>query len=212
MTAPDGYWKPGEGVWYQVVVSKEPAEWTDAQGNKLAVADFSNTPTVVSWRKADAASTSTLLGGSEWTIQQLDDNNQPVNDRLWSVTDCVNANQCKPSTDGLKSPRDTDPAAGKFTVQGLPAGTYTLTESKAPGGYVKFDKSYTFTIGDTAESSKLTFGDGNVVVNAKAVSVLPFTGGRSARDWLLAGGGLLAGAAAWLAVLDARRRREAMAV
>lgn len=34
---------------------------------------------------------------------------------------------------------------GNFTVKGLPSGTYTLTETKAPGGYVK-NATYVYTI------------------------------------------------------------------
>lgn len=219
MKAPDGYWKPGEGVWYQVVVSADAPKWTDVNGNPLAVADFVNKPTAVTWQKVDAAATSTLLGGSQWTIQQVDGQGQPVQGKQWPVTDCTNANQCQPSTDGLASPRDTDPAEGKFAVQGLPAGTYELAEEQAPDGYVASGETYTFTI--TAEqpgtSVQIKIGDKpvdrNEIGNRKIVTALPHTGGwGTGRSWLAAGGVFLVAGGIAGAWLDARRRRMASMV
>lgn len=215
---PDGYWASTDTT-HTVVIG------TGANGNRTVKWDngsdagiqIVNHPTRVSWSKADAADTDVLLGGSEWTVAMTKDadGKELATSRSWRVVDC-RPGSCATPEGGLA---DADDAAGKFTVQGLLPGTYKLTESKAPDGYVKFDKPYTFTIGADQPEGNIVLKDadgkdvaGNVIVNAKSVSVLPFTGGRSARDWLLAGGGLLAGAAAWLAVLDARRRRAAMAV
>lgn len=162
IAAPDGYWQPSENVWYQVVVSQDATAWTDANGHPLSTADFRNTPTEVAWQKIDA-STSDLLPNSEWTIQQIGDNDQPLEGKKWSLTDCTNANQCQPSANN--TPRDVDPAEGKFKVQGLTKGKYRLTESKAPDGYVETDTVYEFLIGLSAPTDK----DNNVT----AVKICP---------------------------------------
>ncbi|UJP09401.1 prealbumin-like fold domain-containing protein [Microbacterium sp. KUDC0406] len=54
-------------------------------------------------------------------------------------------------------------------VGGLPAGTYTLTETKAPAGYERTDKTFTVTI--DAEHTAASFGQ---IVNEKTpASVVP---------------------------------------
>ena len=68
---------------------------------------------------------------------------------------------------------------GKFTIQGLDADTYYLTETKQPDGYNKLsnavkiviDEKGNITVDDKTPSTKL------VVVENKTGSILPSTGG-----------------------------------
>lgn len=73
----------------------------------------------------------------------------------------------------------TTPATGKFTIQGLDADTYYLTETKQPDGYNKLsnavkiviDENGNITVDDKTPSTKL------VEVENKTGSILPSTGG-----------------------------------
>ena len=73
----------------------------------------------------------------------------------------------------------TTPTSGKFTIQGLDADTYYLTETKQPDGYNKLSAPVTVVI---AENGNITVGtDTNnvdeVKVENKTGSILPSTGG-----------------------------------
>ncbi|WP_300683637.1 SpaA isopeptide-forming pilin-related protein [Nocardioides sp.] len=61
---------------------------------------------------------------------------------------------------------DEDPAAGAFKVSGLAWGSYTLSETKAPAGYIKATGSRTVTIDATTLAT--TFGP---VTNSKVVVI-----------------------------------------
>ena len=70
-------------------------------------------------------------------------------------------------------------ATGKFTIQGLDADTYYLTETKQPDGYNKLSKAVKIVID---EEGKITVDDGEtstklVEVENKTGSLLPSTGG-----------------------------------
>lgn len=157
-------------------------------GDKVAC-EFVNRqiPGAVNWTKVAEGDTGKLLAGSEWTLSG------PLNQ---SVTDCVagSAAEC--------TGPDKDPAAGTFALAGLPWGSYTLTESKAPAGYIRDTTPRTFTVGP---------GDGQVAVLAPYTvgqfgnrqqnpPVLPLTGGVGTDTFILIGGilVLLAGVGGWL--------------
>lgn len=71
------------------------------------------------------------------------------------------------------------PATGKFTIQGLDADIYYLTETKQPDGYNKLSKAVkividekgNITVDDKTPSTEL------VEVENKSGSILPSTGG-----------------------------------
>lgn len=92
----------------------------------------------VSWSKVVAGS-STALAGSTWLLEGPNDYSQ-------TVEDCVaeDATQCT----GL----DKDPEAGKFLIEGLPWGEYTITETAAPTGYSLPDPAPTGSATITAEN------------------------------------------------------------
>ncbi|WP_314432342.1 SpaA isopeptide-forming pilin-related protein, partial [Microbacterium lacticum] len=99
----------------------------------------------VTWSKTDASSAA-LLGGSEWTITGPGFPAPGV-----VVVDCTAA--------GCVGP-DKDPVAGQFRLEGLVWGTYTVTESKAPAGYVLGSPAASFTFAVDASNAGTTIAKG----------------------------------------------------
>ncbi|MBT1174217.1 hypothetical protein JS530_01595 [Bifidobacterium sp. LC6] len=129
---------------------------------------------------------------------------------------------------GDKTYADVDRAAGQLKVKGLaiPSDasteyTYELTETKAPQGYVLSRAKYQFTVGYalpdaavgvckqpiTGTTGACTPVSGNKIINVRAVAALPLTGG-TARDWLLIGGLLIAGAGLLTVLMKEYRKRN----
>lgn len=117
---------------------------------------------MVSWTKvAEDDSSKTPLKGSEWKLAKLgaDDSTE---EKSWTVSDRVSDQ----STSSDTTWADTDTAPGKFTLEGLQPGTYTLVETQAPFGYEKNPKDYKFTVSSTdgsitwTEDKKPTFDEG----------------------------------------------------
>lgn len=78
----------------------------------------------LTWNKRDG-DTGDLLGGSVWTLT-------PAGGDPITVADCAAAPCTGP---------DTDPAAGRFHLEGLAWGEYSLEETTAPsGGYLPLDE------------------------------------------------------------------------
>lgn len=97
----------------------------------------------------------------------------------------------------------TSPKSGKFTIQGLGAGTYCLTETKQPDGYNKLSGSVTVVI-DKDGQVKVKNGDAydevtQVKVENKSGTVLPNTGGAGTTMIYLIGGALVLGSGVVLA-------------
>jgi len=97
----------------------------------------------------------------------------------------------------------TSPKSGKFTIQGLGAGTYYLTETKQPDGYNKLSGPVTVVI-DKDGKVKVKNGDAydeviQVKVENKTGTVLPSTGGMGTTMIYLIGGALVLGSGVVLA-------------
>lgn len=97
----------------------------------------------------------------------------------------------------------TSPKSGKFTIQGLGAGTYYLTETKQPDGYNKLSGPVTVVI-DKDGKVKVKNGDAydevtQVKVENKSGTVLPSTGGAGTTMIYLIGGALVLGSGVVLA-------------
>lgn len=97
----------------------------------------------------------------------------------------------------------TSPKSGKFTIQGLGAGTYYLTETKQPAGYNKLSTPVTVVI-DKDGKVKVKNGDdydevNRVDVENKTGTVLPSTGGMGTTMIYLIGGALVLGSGVVLA-------------
>ncbi|ASW24386.1 collagen binding domain protein [Bifidobacterium pseudolongum] len=161
--------------------------------------DVYDKPIQVSWGKVDAAKVTVqenrsvavqggaFLPGSEWKITRQclsepvpQSGEDQCAEQVWTVKDDDTA-------EGQAQKTDRDPASGYITVVGLPAGTYALTETKAPQDYRQGNGSYTFTISpdgtvqwENADDPDFhTTPSGlHVVGNHKATVTLPSAGGR----------------------------------
>lgn len=161
------------------------------------------------------ANTNETLGGAVFTMKNSDD-------KVIKFTQNTKGEYVVDPTNGtittLTSSSSEDATKGKFNIIGLDAGTYTLTETKAPDGYNKLSKSITVKVtathnlatdepnhvnlsyektGDPSKGSSLTIG------NSKG-STLPSTGGMGTTLLYVAGGILVACAAAYV-VLNKKR-------
>ncbi|MCF2707403.1 hypothetical protein I6E29_09035 [Arcanobacterium haemolyticum] len=147
-----------------------------------------------SWTKVDDVTPANPLGGSEWKLTAPDG-------KTYVVTDCETGTSCPAPAAGTFV--DTNPAKGSFSLAGqLPWGTYKLTESKAPAGFVLDNKAYEFTI----DADNLDYTIAEPIVNVKATPpVLPFTGGLSSDVFRF--GALGAFGAAAISAIFLRRRK-----
>ena len=152
----------------------------------------------VTWKKVDASDGATPLAGSEWTISG------GALPNAVTIADCqaASAAQCPKSPDATYY--DTDPAAGSFTVKGLPwsENAYTLTEKKAPAGYRLDTTPRNFTIGKDA----LDYAFTPITNEKQTVPNLPLTGGFGADAYLI--GGIIAGLGAAGAGAAIKRRKS----
>lgn len=97
----------------------------------------------------------------------------------------------------------TSPKSGKFTIQGLGAGTYYLTETQQPAGYNKLANAIKVEITNDGKvqvekPEGLTTVD-KVEVENKTGTVLPSTGGAGTTMIYLIGGALVLGSGVVLA-------------
>ncbi|XOJ09898.1 SpaA isopeptide-forming pilin-related protein [Corynebacterium striatum] len=161
--APEGY-AAADKTW-DVEVNAETI------GKVIQLGPVENKPIkgAVSWTKVQADKT-TLLAGSEWSLVQVDDKDQPIKGTELEVTDCEQA--------GCAGP-DADEAPGKFLVKDLKAGKYKLVESKAPAGYKLDATEHYFEIKDDGTSEEVVVAGSFVNELGKGIE-LPLTGGRGA--------------------------------
>ncbi|XBH22049.1 SpaA isopeptide-forming pilin-related protein [Jonesiaceae bacterium BS-20] len=156
-------------------------------------------PGSVIWQKVDAAVPANLLGQSEWSLTGPDG----TEFLSGPIIDCVEA------TSGECSGPDQNHQAGKFALSGLPWGVYTLTETKAPPGYVlPIQNSRDFIIGpdNIGENIRMHWDFDKIVNEQQEGMSLPLTGGLGTQIFILIGGSALA---ASLGITAMRRRKGA---
>ncbi|WP_156483745.1 SpaA isopeptide-forming pilin-related protein [Brevibacterium linens] len=142
----------------------------------------------VTWGKTDESGNA--LKGSVWTLTGPDGSELTIEDCA-----AASASEC--------NGQDKDPAAGNFSVTGLKWGDYTLTEKKAPTGYLLDDTPHPFTVSGSALDKSL----GSYTNEQKPQVALPLTGGTGSQIYLIGGAALLAAAGA-IALLKGLRRRN----
>ena len=125
------------------------------------------------------------LANARFTLSKVGENNTSTLINLVQKTDSennlINTYRVAESTESprLDKGEITTPDDGKFTIEGLSAGTYHLTETKQPDGYNKLSAPIKVVI---AEDGKISVGDPGteatiVEVENKSGTILPTTGG-----------------------------------
>lgn len=161
--APEGYQK-SDTIYYATMnnAGEKPNYVQGYVAENGSNVPFKNNPTgaientkitgKVSWTKVEENDTKhTPLPGSEWALTNKvkDADGTDVN-QSWTVSDRVSDQ----STSSDTTWADTDTAPGKFTLEGLLPGTYTLVETQAPLGYELNENTYKFTVDSTNGSIK----------------------------------------------------------
>ena len=125
------------------------------------------------------AENKTGLLNAEFTLSKNTDGTNPI--KLVDITNGAAEGKYRVAKTGEATTTDKviTPATGKFTIQGLDADIYYLTETKQPDGYNKLSKAVkividekgNITVDDKTPSTEL------VEVENKSGSILPSTGG-----------------------------------
>ena len=137
--------------------------------------------------------TEKALAGATFTLSKNSDGSSPI--ALVSKGNNV-YRVAKTGETGTVTEITTD-ATGKFTIQGLDADTYYLTETAAPAGYNKLAGAVTITIGEngvvnaTAEAPQ---GVDEVKILNQSGTELPSTGGMGTTLFYVLGSVLVVGA------------------
>ena len=196
-TSPSGYQRLEKTLTFNDVSGANlKAQLKDAIGVTKGAVTNQRLTGSVSWKKQDTSGHA--LSGSEWTLSG------PGVPASTTITDCVITGAKGQCPSGPYA--DTDPAAGSFTVTGLPwdARSYSLVEKRAPAGYRLDSTSRTFVIKPDA----LQYSFSKAFTNEKvATPRLPLTGGRGAHIFLIAGA-VVSALAITTGLLRRRRHRN----
>lgn len=174
-TAPEGF-KRAKGVYTFTITDGNNPRLTGVDAaDGTGVLDGYNIPNkpygTVVWRKVDASSTDTLLGGSTWTLK--DSKGNIFKD---DITDCASASDCSASQNERATYKDADPTPGVITLKYLELGDYTLTEKTAPTGYTKSETTYSFSVTkDNHKNVPITGLTDNKVPNTRILGTVSWS-------------------------------------
>lgn len=140
---------PNEGPCHVKVTVKDQC---DRATFDTRLVDVKTRKGTVSWRKTDTENNP--LAGSSWTLTGPGGQSRTITD----------------NGDG-----DEDQTDGSFRVTGLDMGAYTLTESQAPSGFQKDDRSHPFTLDNTHPDQTFTSG----FVNSPTPATVTVTGSKT---------------------------------
>ena len=149
--------------------------------------------------------TEKALADAKFTLSKSNDGSNPI--ALVSEGNNV-YRVAKTGETGTVTEITTD-ATGKFTIKGLDADTYYLTETAAPAGYNKLAGPVTIVIGENGvvnATEAAPQGVNEVKVLNQSGTELPSTGGIGTTIFYVLGGVLAVGA---VALLIAKRRTRA---
>ena len=147
----------------------------------------------------------TALAGAKFTLSKNADGSNPI--ALVSAGNNV-YRVAKADETGTVTEITTD-ATGKFTIKGLDADTYYLTETVAPDGYNKLAGATKVVVGSdgtvtyynfdaTSNNYPASGSTGEIKIENKAGALLPSTGGIGTTIFYILGSVLLVGAAVLL--------------
>ncbi|MFP2068033.1 MSCRAMM family protein [Actinotignum timonense] len=190
-SAPRGYRPAGAP---QVVTTK--------QQNPPVIIKNDRVRGTIVWEKKETGSEK-YLKGSVWTVR--DQAGRP-----FEVSDCVGETaQACPAT---RLWQDQDPRPGKFRLENVPWGTYTLEEKTAPLGYVKTTEVKTVEVGATTvtndRNEPVELNLGAIYNKLREAPPLPLTGGWSDSAFRTAGFAVLGGAVLLVSIVMIRRRNR----
>lgn len=134
--------------------------------------------------------TETALAGATFTLSKNADGSNPIA----LVSEGNNVYRVAKTGETETITEITTDATGKFTIEGLDADTYYLTETKAPAGYNKLAGPVTIVIGENGVVNATTEapqGVDEVKVLNQTGTELPSTGGIGTTVFYVAGGALV---------------------
>ena len=137
--------------------------------------------------------TEKALAGATFTLRKNADGSNPIA----LVSEGNNVYRVAKTNETATVTEITTDATGKFTIKGLDADTYYLTETAAPAGYNKLAAPVTIVIGENGVVNGTTEapqGVDEVKVLNQSGTELPSTGGIGTTIFYIVGGVLVVGA------------------
>lgn len=197
-------------VTYNATLNKDAVIDGDGNANevKLSYGNHQNTvPSKVTTKsyqfdlvKVDGT-TNKLLDGAEFELADGETKLSFVKDTAGNYRVAMTGEEGATTTITVKG--------GKVNIYGLAGKTYTLTETKAPGGYNKLVTPETVNLTEGSKAHATfdadVYKDGGVVVKNNAGTVLPSTGGMGTTLFYVIGGGLMVAA---VVLLVTKKRME----
>ena len=174
---------------------------------KLSYGDNSNTNVATTTTKTFAlpvykftkgtTNTQAALAGVTFTLRENADGTTPIalvktSDATAGVADSADVyRHAKEGETGVTAV--TTPSTGRFTIEGLKAGTYYLTETATVTGYNKLTAPVTVIIDEDGNVTVGGVSSPTVEIENKTGSLLPSTGGRGTMVFYIVGALLVLG-------------------